>query len=92
MTTERDLLRELESALDVSPSTGFEAKVRERVRTQSMGAPRWTWTAAVAVAATVVIAVMIVPTRESSTPRRPEARAGVSTEPSPDAAGVVGAA
>ena len=38
MTTEQDLLRELEAALDVSPSPDFEARVRERGRATSMGA------------------------------------------------------
>ena len=70
MTTERDLLRELEAAIDVSPSPDFEARVRERVRTTSIGAPRWTWPAGVAVAATVVLVVMLVPGRQS--PARPE--------------------
>ncbi len=70
MTTERDVLRELEAALDVSPSPDFEARVRERVRTTSIGLPRWTWPAIAGVAATVVLAVMLVPGRQS--PARPE--------------------
>ena len=75
MTTERDVLRELEAALDVSPSPQFEARVRERVRATSRGVPPWTWPAAVAVAATVVLAVMLVPSRPMSPSRvvvRPE--------------------
>ncbi len=70
MTTERDLLRDLEAALDVSPSSDFEARVRERVRGHAMAVPRWTWPAGVAVAATVVLAVMLVSGRQS--PARPE--------------------
>ena len=66
MTTERDLLRDLEAALDVSPSPDFEARVRERVRAHAMGVPRWTWQAGVAVAATVVLAVMLVSGRQSA--------------------------
>ena len=66
MTTERDALEDLEAALDVSPSPNFEARVRERVKTTAIvGVPRWTWPAGVAVAATVVLAVMLVPGRQS---------------------------
>ena len=67
MTTERDLLRDLEAALDVSPSPDFEARVRERVRAESMGVSRWTWPTIVAVAATLVLAVMVVHSRQSPT-------------------------
>jgi hypothetical protein len=85
MTTERDVLRELEAALDVSPSPDFVARVRERVKTQSMGVPRWTWPAGVAVAATVVLAVMLVPSRQVAPPQpefaRPEAPAPVAPAP-----------
>jgi hypothetical protein len=73
MTRERDVLRELETALDVTPSANFEARVRERVQAQSIRSPRWTWPAAVAVAATVVLAVMLVPDRrvpQNATARR----------------------
>jgi hypothetical protein len=70
MTRERDVLRELEAALDVSPSPDFEARVRARVRTQSIGASRWKWPAAVAVAATIALAVILTPSRSS--PVRPE--------------------
>ena len=63
MTSERDLLRELEAALDVSPSPHFEARVRERVRMQSMRASQWTWAAGVAVTATVVVALVLLPGR-----------------------------
>jgi hypothetical protein len=59
--TERDVLRELEAALTVSPSSGFEARVRERIRTQSMRAPTWTWTVGASVAATLLLAMMLVP-------------------------------
>ena len=82
MMTERDVLREIESALDVSPSRGFEARVREQVRKQSMHGPRWTLPAAVAVAATVVLAVMLVPHRQTPASRvlvRPD------TQPAPAA-------
>jgi hypothetical protein len=69
MTNERDLLQELEEALDVSPSQDFEARVRERVRTTSIGVPRWTWPAGIAAAATVVLAVMLVPNRQQAPAR-----------------------
>ena len=77
MTTERNALRELEAALDVSPSPDFEARVRERVRTTSIGLPRWTWPAIAGVAATVVLAVMLGPGRQSARPEvvRPQAPA-----------------
>ena len=68
MTTERDVLRDLGAALDVSPSPGFEASVRERVRQQSFSVPRWTWSVGAAVAATVVLAVMLVPERDTPRP------------------------
>ena len=63
MMTERDVLQELEAALDVSPSPDFEARVRERITQQSFAMPRWAWTAGLAAAATIVLAVMLVPER-----------------------------
>jgi hypothetical protein len=88
MTTEHDVLRDLEAALDVSPSPDFEARVRNRVRTTSIGASRWTWPAIAGVAATVVLAVMLVPHRQSSA--RPEyvrPQAQASAAPAPDSGG-----
>jgi hypothetical protein len=69
MTTERDVLRELEAALDVVPSPAFEARVRERVRTTSMGGSRWAWPAGVTVAATIVLALILVPNRQAAPTR-----------------------
>ena len=89
MTIERDLLRKVEAAIDVSPSPDFEARVRELVRTTSIGAPRWTWPAGVALAATVVVAVMLVPGRQS--PARPEIarpQALAPAAPAPEIKGV----
>ena len=63
MTTEHDVLGDLEAALKVTPSPGFEARVRARVGHESIGVPRWTWSVGVAVAATLVLAVMLVPER-----------------------------
>ena len=71
MTNERELLRELEAALDVSPSPDFEARVRERVRKEWIAVPRWTWTVGLAAAATVVLAVMLVPGRQHEVVRVP---------------------
>ena len=84
MTTEHDLLRELDAALDVSPSPDFEARVRERVGMTSIGVPRWTWPVGVAVAAAVVLAVMLAPGRPSPVrpeTSRPEAAARVERAP-----------
>jgi hypothetical protein len=72
MTIEREFLRELEAALNVSPSSNFEAQVRERVRTQSMRARSWTWTVGTAVAASLLLAVMLVP-EPHAPPRGPSA-------------------
>ena len=88
MTTERDLLRDLEAALDVSPSPDFEARVRERVTAQAMAVPRWTWPTGVAVAATVVLAVMFVSGRQS--PARPEIVRPQASAPAAPAADVRG--
>jgi hypothetical protein len=84
MTMERDVLRDVEAALDISPSAGFEARVHERVRTQSMRAPRWMWAAGVAVAATVVVAVMLVPDQQRAVSRvkeQPSAAAAQQIRP-----------
>lgn len=90
MTTEHNALRELEAALDVSPSPDFEARVRERVRTTSIGLPRWTWPAIAGVAATVVLAVMLGPGRQS--PARPEVVRPQAPPPAASAAEVANAA
>lgn len=64
MTTERDVLRDLERALDIAPSPGFEARVRARVGREPRRVARWTWVlTGAAIAATVVLAVMLVPER-----------------------------
>jgi hypothetical protein len=87
MTTDDDVLRELETALNVSPSPGFEARVRERVRQRSFAVPRWRWTVGLAAAATVVLAVMLVPGRDTLKPGdRVVANAGTSQPAIPDAA------
>jgi hypothetical protein len=91
MTTEHDVLRELEAALDVSPSPDFEARVRERVKRQSMGVSRWAWPAGVAVAATAVLAVMLVPGRHSSArPELARLEAPVHVAPAPEVGRPVG--
>ena len=88
MMTERDVLREIESALDVSPSHGFEARVREQGPKQAMHAPRWTLPAVVALAATLVLAVMLVPHRQG-----PDSPVAVrpDTQPAPAAVETINA-
>ena len=83
MTNDRELLRELEAAIDVSPSPDFEARVRARVRTMSVGAPPLRWPAAVVVAVTVALAAILTPSRSPVRPEtaRPEAVAQVARAP-----------
>jgi hypothetical protein len=57
-----DLLGDLRRTLDVEPSPEFEARVRERVATETAARTGWWWMgAAAAVAATVVIIMMVMP-------------------------------
>ena len=83
MLTERDVLQQLEAALDVSPSPDFEARVREQVTRQAIRATGWMWPTAAAVVATAVLAVVLAPHREETSVRvtEPVTTEKVSTQP-----------
>lgn len=67
-----DLLSELRAALDVEPSRGFEAGVRQRVANERASATRWWWiSAAAAVASAAVVVTMVMPRSRNVDDRKP---------------------
>jgi hypothetical protein len=60
MSAADEALRTLRSELQVAPSVGFEARVRERIAPRRVRAPRWAWALPLAAAALLAISVLVV--------------------------------